>query len=191
MQGSGRRIGLDSEIDRGYTPPLNTRLHSPGGASSRLLRTCPRTARRGSRALSPGWGREHVPARRQTNGRPFRRPALGAGGPDLSGPAVAGAGALEGSTPAAPKAGRGGQVPPKSYMNKSVFDLPVHIDERARGGLQEIDLYVKDNPAAPWTLHKKERPTATVFPFQPPRDGEYWFTVVTVDRVGRQMPPDV
>src|SRR5262245_39759640 len=98
---------------------------------------------------------------------------------------------LKGGTLAAQMPAVGGQLPAKSYMNKSVFYLPVHMDERARGGLQEIQLYVKDNPAAPWTLQQKAQPTATVFPFRPPHDGEYWFTVVTVDKAGRQMPPDL
>ncbi len=87
--------------------------------------------------------------------------------------------------------GPGGQLPPRSYMNKSVFYLPIHIDERARANLREIQLYVKDNPTMPWRPADKAQPSASVFPFRPPQDGEYWFTVVTVDRAGRQMPPDV
>jgi hypothetical protein len=83
------------------------------------------------------------------------------------------------------------QLPPKSYMNKQVFYLPVIIDDRIRAGLREIQLYGKDHPSRPWVLKAKEGPGATVFPFRPAHDGEYWFTVVTIDKSGRPNPADV
>src|SRR6185312_10790615 len=64
------------------------------------------------------------------------------------------------------------QLPPKSYMNKNVFYLPVIIDDRVRGQLREIHLYVKDDPGVPWQLAKKGHPWEKVFPFQPAREGE-------------------
>ncbi len=83
------------------------------------------------------------------------------------------------------------QLPPKSYMNKQVFYLPVIIDDRVRANLKEIHLYGKDHPSRPWVLKAKEGPNAKAFPFRPAQDGEYWFTVVTVDKQGRQTPADV
>jgi hypothetical protein len=76
-------------------------------------------------------------------------------------------------------------------MNKNPFYLPVVVDDRTRSGLQEFQLYVKDDPSRPWTLKDRQGPATTSFQFRPPQDGEYWFMVVTVDKYGRQSPADV
>jgi hypothetical protein len=83
------------------------------------------------------------------------------------------------------------QLPPKSYWNKQAFDLPVDIDDRFRSGLREIHLYSKAHPSRPWVLMAKEGPGAKVFRVRPTQDGEYWFTVVTVDQRGNQTPRDL
>jgi hypothetical protein len=83
------------------------------------------------------------------------------------------------------------QLPPKSYMNKNVFYLPVLIDDSVRARLREIRLYVKDDPAKAWTLAAKGQPWEKVFPFQPPQEGEYWFALVTIDKSGHQTPADL
>lgn len=81
--------------------------------------------------------------------------------------------------------------PSRTYLNKNLFTMPVSIDPRARGSLREVQLYVKDHPAKAWMLKDTKPPTVTSFSFQPPQDGEYWFTVVTVDQQGVSTPPDV
>lgn len=98
-----------------------------------------------------------------------------------------GAGASQGAPHGTPH----GVMPPKSYMNKSVFYLPVTLDERTRNALQEIHLYGKEDPSQPWMLRDKIAPNQNCFTFRAPRDGEYWFTVVTIDKSGRMVPPDV
>jgi hypothetical protein len=85
----------------------------------------------------------------------------------------------------------GHALPPKSYMNKSVLALPIVIDSRLRPTLREVQLWVKDSPAKPWTFQAKAPPSQAEFLFKAPKDGEYWFTIVTVDRTGRQVPPDL
>jgi hypothetical protein len=85
----------------------------------------------------------------------------------------------------------GSHPPTKTYMNKNVFYLPVIIDERVRHNLREVQLYVKDNPTRPWMLKEKAPATQTGFTYRGMQDGEYWFTVVTVDRAGRMMPADL
>lgn len=84
----------------------------------------------------------------------------------------------------------------KTYMNKSVIVLPIVIDPRVQGEIQEVQLYVKTTPESPWTLQEKAPATQKEFLYQALRDGEYWFTVATVDRRGRssvanlaQQPP--
>jgi hypothetical protein len=80
---------------------------------------------------------------------------------------------------------------PKSYMNKAVFHLPVLIDHQARASLRELRLYAKEGPDQPWILKEKVPPTQKEFTYRAARDGEYWFTVVSVDLQGRAIPADV
>jgi hypothetical protein len=83
------------------------------------------------------------------------------------------------------------QLPAKTCMNKATIYLPVQMEEKDRANVREIQLYEKDDPARPWVLKDRKGPATTAFVFQPPRDGEYWFTVVTVDKQGRQSPADL
>jgi hypothetical protein len=78
----------------------------------------------------------------------------------------------------------------KIYTNKNLFHLPVQIDAKTRGTLREVRLYVKIG-AADWVLQETGHPGITHFSYRTGPDGEYWFSVVTVDRNGRQTPPDV
>jgi len=76
----------------------------------------------------------------------------------------------------------------KSYLNKSVLALPILIDPRAQGSLREVQLFGKDDPAKPWTFLNRALTSQKEFQYRAPRDGEYWFAIVTVDRTGRQTP---
>jgi hypothetical protein len=78
----------------------------------------------------------------------------------------------------------------KIYTNKTVFDLPVNIDERARGSLREVVLYVKVGQQ-PWAVAETVSPVQDRFRYKVTQDGEYWFSVVTVDRSGVSTPRDV
>jgi hypothetical protein len=79
----------------------------------------------------------------------------------------------------------------KIYTNRSAFKLPLQVEEGERGRLQEVQLYVKNGPGAPWTLKESVAPTTKEFVFRAPQDGEYWFTVTTVDKAGKMNPPDI
>ncbi len=76
-------------------------------------------------------------------------------------------------------------LPEKSFMNKNPFFLPVSLDDRLRASLQEIQLYVKNEASQPWMFKDKITPTKDCFTFKAPRDGEYWFALVTVDKSGK------
>jgi len=78
----------------------------------------------------------------------------------------------------------------KIFTSKTVFHLPIKIDERLRADLREVYLYVKDGSGA-WLRKEAVAPTQTHFTFRVPHDGEYWFSVVTMDKFGHMMPPDV
>ena len=92
-------------------------------------------------------------------------------------------------TPVSAQASR--PVLAKTYMSKSAFYLPVIIDDRVRGSLAEIQLYVKDHPARPWILKEKAAPSTRGFTYHATQDGEYWFNVVTVDKTGHMTPADL
>jgi hypothetical protein len=79
----------------------------------------------------------------------------------------------------------------RNYLNKSVIQLPIQINEQSRSLIAEIHLYVKDHPSAPWTMRDKVGPAAKAFTFQVPCDGEYSFTMVTIDKQGRGYPTDL
>ncbi|HZZ80919.1 MAG TPA: hypothetical protein VFE62_20625 [Gemmataceae bacterium] len=82
--------------------------------------------------------------------------------------------------------------PQRNYLNKRTIQLPIRIDDPTqRQTIKEIHLYVKEQSTAPWTLRDKASPLQGAFNFQAPADGEYAFTMVTVDRQGRAYPPDV
>jgi hypothetical protein len=82
-------------------------------------------------------------------------------------------------------------LPAKTYMKQSVFYLPVKIDERVRSTLREVRLYCKEGASRPWQLKDKATPGQTYFTFRAPHDGEYWFTVVTVNKSGQSTPSDL
>ncbi|MBI3821430.1 MAG: hypothetical protein HY289_01995 [Planctomycetes bacterium] len=80
----------------------------------------------------------------------------------------------------------------RNHLNKQQIRLPIDIpSEQARSLIAEIQLYVKEQASAPWTMRDKVGPTAREFTFQAPRDGEYFFAMVTVDKQGRSYPADV
>jgi hypothetical protein len=84
-----------------------------------------------------------------------------------------------------------GGLPEKTYMTKNTFSLPVIVDERARAGMREIQLWVKEGPSTPWVMKASVGPNEKAFPYRLNQDGEYWFNVVTVDLQGRPTPADV
>jgi hypothetical protein len=77
------------------------------------------------------------------------------------------------------------------YLNKRTVQLPIQLEDKYRPLLQEIQLWCKESLGAPWTLRDKAPATQTAFNFQAPKDGEYWFTMVTVDRQGKFAPADI
>jgi hypothetical protein len=86
-----------------------------------------------------------------------------------------------------------GQAQPKlekRFSKNAQFKLPLQMGDVERQTLREVHLYVKygnDN----WVLADKVAPTQSHFTFKAPRDGEYWFSIVTIDQAGKAIPADV
>src|SRR5205823_14080063 len=66
-----------------------------------------------------------------------------------------------------------------------------NMGDQERAMIQEIQLYVKEAPTAAWVLRDKGSAEQKAFRFQAPRDDEYWFTMVTIDKQGRRFPADL
>jgi len=80
---------------------------------------------------------------------------------------------------------------PRSIINKTTINLPILLDNSVRPYLKEVQLYVKENAAAPWILKEKVAPTQTFFTYRAPGEGEYSFNVMTLDRTGKTVPADI
>jgi hypothetical protein len=91
---------------------------------------------------------------------------------------------VQGQTPA------GAPGPKRVYTQKTNFKLPIRIDDKDRANIQEVRLYVKFGQGGVWQPITVP-PSQSVFNYQAAQDGEYWFSVATLDRSGRQTPPDV
>jgi hypothetical protein len=78
----------------------------------------------------------------------------------------------------------------KTYTTNTRFHLPVDIEQRTRAGLAEVCLYVRIN-GGDWVREAVKDPQVTSFTYTAPQDGEYWFHLVTIDRLGKMNPPDL
>ncbi len=78
----------------------------------------------------------------------------------------------------------------KTFTNKTTFFLPVKIHDHIRANLREVDLYVKVNHGD-WVRQETGLPTQEQFTYRAIQDGEYWFSLVTVDRAGKVTPADL
>jgi hypothetical protein len=83
-----------------------------------------------------------------------------------------------------------GVLPKKIYTRFSQFRLPFNLDDADRARLREVLLFVKAGDE-PWQHKDSAAPTQAHFSFRAPRDGEYWFTTVVVDKGGNAVPADV
>ncbi len=94
------------------------------------------------------------------------------------------------AAPTVPDGGTNYRLPPKHYTSKSHFHLPIRIADGSRAQLREVVLYLKKG-RGPWIKQATTDPTKKHFTYRAPSDGEYWFSVTTVDLKGRSNPPDV
>lgn len=81
--------------------------------------------------------------------------------------------------------------PRKIFTNKTAFKLPLQVDEKERSRIKEVQLWVKEGASGTWGLKETVPATKKEFVFRTQQEGEYWFSVVTVDLSGRKNPPDV
>lgn len=83
-----------------------------------------------------------------------------------------------------------GNLPRQNFTRSHTFDLPIEMKDADRMQLSELKLYVK-TPTTGWKLQESKPPHITRFTCKVTQDGEYWYSLVTVDRQGRAQPADV
>jgi hypothetical protein len=78
----------------------------------------------------------------------------------------------------------------KIYAKKNTFKMPIDIDDAMRAQLKEVRLYVKAGNAD-WVQQESADPAVKFFLYRVSQDGEYWFSVATIDKNGKMSPADL
>ncbi len=76
------------------------------------------------------------------------------------------------------------------FTNKSSFRIPFQFDQQelSRIGAIEVQLHVSTDQGRTWKVSQSVVPSARKFSFQAPENGEYWFSVRTIDAQGNPHP---
>ena len=80
--------------------------------------------------------------------------------------------------------------PVKHYYNQSSFRIPIVIGEQQAAELSALKLFVRQN-GGEWICVATAPTTQKTFLYQAPTDGEYWFSIATVDKAGVTSPDDI
>lgn len=70
----------------------------------------------------------------------------------------------------------------------TAFSIPFKVDNASENYI-EVQLYLSRDQGKTWQFHSRQKPDAGEFPFRSSGDGEYWFSLKTLDR-NRQLVPD-
>ncbi len=76
------------------------------------------------------------------------------------------------------------------YTRQGVFSIPFRIDGTDPNGPQpaEVRLFVSEDQGLKWRAEGRVKPDQQSFGFRAPHDGEYWFSIRTLDRQGHAHP---
>jgi hypothetical protein len=80
--------------------------------------------------------------------------------------------------------------PQPVYTRQGVFSIPFRIDGTESGGPQpaEVRLFVSEDQGLKWRGEGQVKPDQKSFGFRAPHDGEYWFSIRTIDKQGHSHP---
>ncbi|QDU60148.1 hypothetical protein Pan216_09850 [Planctomycetes bacterium Pan216] len=76
-------------------------------------------------------------------------------------------------------------------VKQPVIDIPIHVPIARRPLVKDLRLYFSSDLGKNWQLLETVPTTQKKVVFRAPSDGEYWFTVVEVDRWGKTVPSDL
>jgi hypothetical protein len=82
--------------------------------------------------------------------------------------------------------------PTRIVTGQRSFVIPFALDPPSEPSLAvvEVRLLLSRDRGGSWEVAQRAEPKATRFNFRAPDDGEYWFSLQTVDRNGRSFPAD-
>lgn len=83
-----------------------------------------------------------------------------------------------------------GPKPTLIYYKKRSFSIPFNVDPADRERLKLVRLAYSADYGETWKPGSQAPPDRPSFHFRAPNDGEFWFTVQTVDEQGRVYPPN-
>ena len=83
-----------------------------------------------------------------------------------------------------------GAEPETWHMKSPRMKIPISIDPAKRDTLSGIILYCSVDEGKTWDQKGLAKPDQTEFPFTAPGDGQYWFTIQTIDKNGVKSPVD-
>ena len=86
--------------------------------------------------------------------------------------------------------GSADNIPAKHYTKEPSFHLPISIQDKMRSSIREVQLFMKVG-GGDWQRREIAPASQRAFTFKAPGDGEYWFTLVTVDTKGMALPADL
>lgn len=85
-----------------------------------------------------------------------------------------------------------GTIPADVYpMKGDRFEIPIKVDPARRGDILTIELYISNDQGKTWSQRGSVPPDTPAFPFIAQADGNYWFSIVVVDKNNRKEPPDI
>jgi hypothetical protein len=89
----------------------------------------------------------------------------------------------------APAAPTPATLPELIYWRQHLFLIPYQWGSAAEpGAALSVSLYVSKDRGATWQKISEAKPDVKAFNYRAEADGEYWFAVRTVDRMGRAWP---
>ena len=71
--------------------------------------------------------------------------------------------------------------------NLDGFGIPFQVASK-NGQFIEVQLYISRDKGKTWSFHSRQPTSAREFPFTSDGDGEYWFSIKTLDRDRRLLP---
>lgn len=78
-------------------------------------------------------------------------------------------------------------MPPAVPTNQTSFGIPIEIHQHPER-ISEFQLLVSNDQGANWGLYQRRQPNDTEFLFEATQDGEYWFSMRTIDRNQQARP---
>ncbi|QDU64681.1 Ser-Thr-rich glycosyl-phosphatidyl-inositol-anchored membrane family protein [Planctomycetes bacterium Pan216] len=77
------------------------------------------------------------------------------------------------------------------HLRQPVFKIPVQVAPNKARLIKELRLFVSTDLGQTWQMIETADPSRKSFTFRSQEDGEYWFSLVYVDRKGRAEPENV